>query len=459
VGGERRGLIAVLALVVSLAADPAPAQAPVQPSPVQTTTPLGGEPSPLPIATPLGVQPLFGPLFGPYTAPPSQSPAAQVIQRPGALPTAGRAAPPTAQPERLLLTPSLLVGESYTDNVFLDNAVKQADFITSFTPGLLLGLREPTFGVSLGYVFTSEIYATLSELNAAQARQAATVAGFYRVDPRLSFTLAGGYLEDNNTTASGIAGVSTGRTRSRGGAVTPGLTWQVEPLTTLELTGSWYTQSFEGSPLSPGAAPSTYDTTTAQVALSRRITPTLTGLGSYQFLTSEVSNGDDARYHLLQIGVGYRITENLAARLLVGPQATTEGDTGTSLAVQFGVTRVAPWGSLGLSYLRVQQPNGGLGGTSQTNTVAASLTAVDLFAPGLTAALSPVFTTTNAGNGLIDTRSIGVELVATYPITPWMVAVIAYSFFRQRSFGSQLANVDANRVAMGLQFFHRVPLK
>jgi predicted porin len=404
------------------------------------------------------IQPPFSPLFGPYSAPLSETPAAQ-DQRQTGRPLAGRAISPEDQTERLLLTPSMFIDEVWTDNVFLNNSFKRSDFITQFTPGLQLGFREPGYGVSVGYVFTSEIYAELNELNDAQARWAASAAGFYQITPQLKFNLEGGYIEDNNTTASGIAGISTGRTRSRGGIVVPSLTWNPDPLTTLQFIGSWYSQTFDE--LQSDVFANSFNTYTLQANASRSLTPTLRGLGSYQYLRSDVSGGDDAEYHLIQLGANYQFTQSLSGQILAGPQIVTLGDTGTSLALQIGLSqRLATWGAASLTYTRAEQPNGGLGGTSETNTVTASLTVTNVGLQALTVSVSPFYTTANSGNGEVDTDSIGISVLATYPITRWMLAALGYTYFRQRNSGtSELNEIDANRVTLGVQLFYPVRLQ
>jgi hypothetical protein len=163
---------------------PARAQQPVPPGQGQTIPPFQQSP----------VEPPFSPLSGPYTPPPTEALPGQPPPPPPFMKKGGRAALPAAQEERFVLTPSILIDEAYTDNVFLDNDFMRSGFITSFTPGLLLGFRMPDFGVGVGYVFTSEIYAKETELNDALARWGASVAAFYDLTPRLRLNFRGRLL-------------------------------------------------------------------------------------------------------------------------------------------------------------------------------------------------------------------------------------------------------------------------
>ncbi|MGH7334995.1 MAG: hypothetical protein ACREKS_20095 [Candidatus Rokuibacteriota bacterium] len=422
-----------------------------EPSPPAITPTVPGRSQ----ATPY--QPPFSPLFGPYTTPPTEASAGQP-PRPPYMGRGGRAPTPEEQREQFVITPSILIDEAYTDNVFLDNDFKRSDFITGFTPGLLAGFRMPDFGISLGYVFTSEIYANETQLNDALARWAATAAAFYQFGPRLKFNVAGGYLEDNNTTASGIAGISTGRTRSRGGFATAGGTWQFDALTTIQLAGQWFAQSFDPDPF-VATTVNNYQSYSILPTVTRRITPTLTGLFQYQYLHQITDGGDDGEYHLLLPGVNYQITPNLSGSLSLGPQIVTQGQTGTSLAVQLGLTQQFSWASVGLSYSRAEAPNGGLGGTSETNTVSLTAIATNVLLQGLTISVTPSFTNADGGVTLGTTNSVNIQLLATYPITRWMLAVLAYDFYHQRTNGTALNDVDVNRVTLGVQLFQPVRLR
>ncbi len=421
------------------------AQQPVPQGQGQATQPL--QPSP--------VGPSVSPLFGPYTPPPAEPLLAQPAALPPFMRKGGQVPAPTTQAERLVLVPSILIEEAYTDNVFLDNDFKRSDFITSFTPGLLLGLRTPDFGLGVGYVFTSEIYANETQLNDALARWGASVATFYDVTPLLRLRLNGAYLEDNSTTASGIAGVSTGRTSSRGAAVNPGLTWQLDPLTKIQIDAAWYTQSFDADQFT-NAALNSYTTYTFTPNISRRITPTLAGTFQYKYLYSDIENSENAEYHLLLPGVNYQIAPDLSATLSAGPQITTSGQTGTSLAVQLGLTKTFSWGSIALNGLRAEAPTGGIGGTAEANAVGVSTTITDIVLRGLALNITPYYTNSSGSGDLGTTDSINLQVLATYPVTRWMVAFLAYTYFRQRTTGTDFNDIDANRVTAGIQLYEAV---
>src|SRR5262249_55426649 len=96
------------------------------------------------------------------------------------------------------ITPSLTVGEKYTDNVFGTAHDHQWDFISQFTPGLAVSYETTEFRISAGYSVTGEVYADNSDLDNFGDNQTGTLLLDYRPDERLHLDLAGYYARTNN---------------------------------------------------------------------------------------------------------------------------------------------------------------------------------------------------------------------------------------------------------------------
>jgi hypothetical protein len=111
-----------------------------------------------------------------------------------------------------------------------------------------------------------------------------------------------------------------------------------------------------------------------------------------------------------------------------------------------------------LAYDRYIGTAGGLGGTTENQTITGTLE-VTRFVRGLSVALAPRYAIIESDDDRIDVRSFTLALQATYRITAWIAAVASYQFFQQRSdtvvlsaTGTSLANdIDQNRVFLGLQ--------
>src|SRR5262249_10537159 len=150
---------------------------------------------------------------------------------------------------------------------------------------------------------------------------------------------------------------------------------------------------------------------------ARKITPTLTGTFQYQYLFSDVANGQNVESHLILPGVAYQIMPDLLATLSAGPQIITQGQTGTTLAVRGALTKNFSWGSIGLYGSRAQVPEGGIGGSTETSIVGLYATITNLLLRGLTLGLNPSYTNSSGGGSLGTTNSINLQVLATYPIT------------------------------------------
>src|SRR5213594_4231946 len=94
------------------------------------------------------------------------------------------------------LVPALAISEEFTDNFFLNNANKQSEFITGFTPSITLLANRPRFQLAAGFSNTSELYARGNTANDAFARQNLIAGMFYQPTPYLTFTVADTFLRE-----------------------------------------------------------------------------------------------------------------------------------------------------------------------------------------------------------------------------------------------------------------------
>ena len=170
------------------------------------------------------------------------------------------------------LTPSLNLTESYDDNIFstpqnlrqptpvptpgatpsaattpAPRANKTDDFVFRADPGIEGGYQSEPFTLLAGYKFGTDVYAKNSDLNAAPARQAATLNGSYLPDPLLTFAVSGGYFESNQArdlnapvtsttspaTGLPVTALESARSRAEVYSAAPSATYLFTPLTTL----------------------------------------------------------------------------------------------------------------------------------------------------------------------------------------------------------------------------------
>lgn len=360
---------------------------------------------------------------------------------------------PAAQRGPLTLLPSIAVSEEYNDNLFLDNRNRQSDFITGFSPALMLFVNRPSYRLSAGYSSTAELYEQESRFNNAFSRQSFILNGTYEGFRGLTFTIADSLALDRSTNVVATQGFASGRQSSWSNTFAPGLRWQMTPGTFLSLVATHSVQRFEGTGVGLDS-----DSYGLQSNLGHLLTPNLTSLVGYGFTYLDLSGQGNSTTHTPTVGASYRLTPTLTASVSGGP-AITElgGETFVSPAATAGLVQAFRFGSASLQYARFVGVAGGFGGTTDTQAVSGTLTLATLLR-GLFVGFSPVYTTAESVSrgqtGRVDSKALTLNLAASYQIARFVSVFGGYTFFQQRTGGSSGVqfDVDQNQVRFGVQF-------
>lgn len=361
------------------------------------------------------------------------------------------------QPRRapLTFTPSVTIAEEYNDNIFLNNANRQSDFITTITPGVSVDAASPTYRLLGSYFFTAEIYAKESDRSHAFDRHNLALDALYRLDPRTTFTLTDTFTLDTNTNVVGTSDVATGRDRAWSNALGLGASWVADPRTTLRGGLTWRIQRYDSTALIDS------DVYRLTVGVDRALTPRLTGAASYELALFDIDRQDDVVAHMPRLGVTYRFTPTLTGSLAAGPifEVPEDGDTRLTAGVTAFLRQRMRWGTVGVFYDRGLGTAGGLGGTT-VNQAIGGIVEVRTWLRGLTVDFGPRYSMVDSSVGsAIEVDSFTLPLSATYQLTPWAALVATYQFFRQRSDSvvvtssgtAVAADADQNRVWVGIQ--------
>ena len=362
----------------------------------------------------------------------------------------GLLATPT-QRSPVVVVPSISVSEEYNDNIFLDNTIKQSDFITGFSPALSLIVNQPWWELKAGYSFTAEIYAKESRFNDALSRQYFVGSALFRPTQGLILTLSDSFANDRSTNVT--AQVSTGRQESWSNTFAPGLTYQMTPRASLSLGASYTVLRFLGQ--GSGLDSDNYGFLSN---VGYAFTPRLSGFIGYNFNYIDLEVGDNSQTHNPALGFGYQVTPTLSVTLSGGPAITLiAGDTFVTPAGTVAITQLFRWGSIGLQYTRGVTPAGGFGGSSDTQSVSATVT-VATWLQGLFVSFSPAYSTSESVDdrdpNRVDVQAFTLTLAAYYQLARYVSLFGGYTFLHQRTGGasSQQVDVDQNRVRVGLQF-------
>src|SRR2546430_7877408 len=124
-----------------------------------------------------------------------------------------------------VIIPTLTLAEEYNDNVFLNNARRKSDYITHASPGLRVVMESPGYRLSAGYFATAEKYLNQEQLDSLFHTQGFFVETTYLVTPLVTLSLNDTLVASDFTNTSSPEGIATGRTRSVGNTLTPGVAW------------------------------------------------------------------------------------------------------------------------------------------------------------------------------------------------------------------------------------------
>ena len=362
-------------------------------------------------------------------------------------------APPTQG--RLAVTPSLTVSEEFNDNIFLSSANRRSDFITQFTPGVALAIKQPDFRIMAGYNFTAEVYARQENLDNAANRQNFVTTAFYEPTPLLTLNLIDAFSYSTNSNAASLSGISSGRQEAWSNVLAPSLDLRLTPRTTGHLFGAYALERFGGQ----GTQGS--DVYRIGTGVDFAVSPRGSVTGGYDFAYLDIKGQPTALVHTPRVGGTYRVTPTATATFSGGPSfVVSERDTTVIPAVTAKLIEVATWGAMSIFYDRAASTAGGFGGPSENQTVGGSVTAAKLWR-GVVLDFSPRYTMSKSvgvAPSKIDIEALTLNPSVSYQIARNIAVVTAYTFFNQRTGGAtSTVAVDQNRVFIGLRFGYPRP--
>jgi hypothetical protein len=336
------------------------------------------------------------------------------------------------------LVPTISISEEFNDNIFLNNANKQYDFITTFTPGIMALVNRPRFQLAAGFSNDAQLYARGTSPNDGLARQNFILGSIWEPTPVLTFALADTFLRDQSPDAT-AGGFALGGQAGISNVLNPTMGWQVGPQTRLDLGLLYSVLRFEGQ--GAGIDSDTYGFTSN---LSHGFTARFNGMVGYNFTYIDLrsGHGDNATVQNPTLGFTYRVTPTLTIGVDGGPAFTHLG---------------LPFGNVSAYYSRSVGVAGGFGGPTDNQTASATLLLpllrdlIVIFNPAWTKAES----LSDQQIQRVDVKIFTLSLGAAYRVNPYITVFGGYSFLLQRvgQFSTtQDFDADQNRVKFGVQF-------
>jgi hypothetical protein len=352
------------------------------------------------------------------------------------------------------LVPTISISEEFNDNIFLNNANKQYDFITTFTPGIMALVNRPRFQLAAGFSNDAQLYARGTSPNDGLARQNFILGSIWEPTPVLTFALADTFLRDQSPDAT-AGGFALGGQAGISNVLNPTMGWQVGPQTRLDLGLLYSVLRFEGQ--GAGIDSDTYGFTSN---LSHGFTARFNGMVGYNFTYIDLrsGHGDNATVQNPTLGFTYRVTPTLTIGVDGGPAFTHLGNEDfITPALNAGFSQRLPFGNVSAYYSRSVGVAGGFGGPTDNQTASATLLLpllrdlIVIFNPAWTKAES----LSDQQLERVDVKIFTLSLGAAYRVNPYITVFGGYSFLLQRvgQFSTtQDFDADQNRVKFGVQF-------
>lgn len=346
--------------------------------------------------------------------------------------------------QRITLSPSITVSEEYDDNILLSSTDRQSDFVTAVSPALRLTITEHPWSVTATGALRGLYYARRSDLNSSTDNRQGSLTIEYHPTPRLRASLTDTLVRSLDPgEVDPTTGITVGRFASTRNTVTPAVTYQLTPLTHLDLQYA-FSVLRSGSPLVEES-----DTHEATLGLRREFTRRTTGTLRYTFSRFEVEEAPARDAHLPRVGVAYALTPTARLSADGGPLFLERADGSTEVTAGGSVQYAQEFerGRLALTYDR----SAGVAGTVGEVVTSQSLTAVLSYSVTrtLTVALDGAVRSSEAAGTPTDFLVYAAGVRFDYRILRWLSANAGYRYFRQDDRSGPL-DLERNVIFLGL---------
>jgi hypothetical protein len=327
--------------------------------------------------------------------------------------------------------PAVGVIEEFDDNVFGTRSDRSADLITRFTPRVTGGYRSKPLTLLVTTGLDGELFAEHAELTRVPSRKHASVE-FQYVDQPTTFGVTASFVETRTPSElQPQTGIELERQDTTQWQVSPSVVHRFSQTLSGDASYAYVQTEF-------GAVTSTAHQAT--LGLSSQITRVDTGAAHYTFRALDSGLAPTTMSHAVTVGWTRRFSPTTTGSIDAGPRlsdGTIEPEIHAALSHRFKIGRAS------LTYARTETTTLGQAGTAETNTLLAALSLTPARSLQLNVGAGVSDTTSNAG----DTIVYRTNASATYRLTRWLSATLAYRFTLQ---DERAGNIYHNIVSIGL---------
>jgi len=346
---------------------------------------------------------------------------------------------------RVIAEPSIEIAQVHDDNLFLSAEGPARDVILRVKPALELRFESPRLSAGGTYGFDSERFADHSGLTNSRARQRGSVSVHYRFDPRLTFSLDGGYTDtDTPGELNLLTGLAASRMRVQQLNFGPSAQYRISPRLSAHASFSSTAEKLADGP----RMSSKFQT----VGIEQKITPrdSFTAdveQGKYLFDLADARN--TTKTYVLRGGWTHALNPTTRVTLQGGPRVTDH-----SLAPELSVSLTHDWQFSSIAITGVQTQTTAIGsvGTVEARSLQARFT----YAPtrSLSAYAAPAVVRSVYRD--LQATVFRIGLGAHYAITPLAGFDVMYSLDSQHgAFDALHSNGAISRSVLSAGFTAR----
>ena len=321
---------------------------------------------------------------------------------------------------RIVAEPSIEIAQVHDDNLFLSPEEPAGDVILRVKPSLELRFESPRWSADGVYGFDSDRFANHSGLTNSRARQRGSVSVHYRVDPRLTLSVDGGYTDtDTPSELNLLTGLAVSRGRVQQFNFGPSARYRISPRMSAHASFYLTTEKMAGG-LGINSKLQT-------LGIEQRLTPRDSFAADFEqshYLFDVAGARSRTNTYVLRGGWTHAFNPTTRVMLQVGPRVTEK-----SLAPELSASLTHDWqfSSIAISGLQTQTTAIGTAGTVEARSLQARFT----YSPTrwLTAYAAPAVVRTVFHDLQATVYRIG--LGARYAITPLAGFDVSYSFDSQ----------------------------
>jgi hypothetical protein len=328
-------------------------------------------------------------------------------------------------------SPTLSIGltEKYNDNIYLTNENRKSDFITTISPGIDLSYKSMRTELMLGYHPGFNYYASHSDRN--NVSHALNFGALVKFSERLTLSVKDSFIksEDSQDIRTVYEGSLQRNIKRQINSLSGDLAYKISPRLTSTLSGGYSDTRTSGSSSSTGDLKSY----SAGLSLSYLLSERTSINANYRRSEYDYVSNDDSSSDAYTLGISYKLSETMTLAANGGVSRTkyddNTGRSSTGFTGGASLTKRFERSDFALAYNQGIMPN--IENNDTTKTRSLSLRYNRRITELLTGGLNVFYSIHESASGRsTDTREAGGGINFSYMLSKAAYIVLDYNYIK-----------------------------